>query len=64
MLKERVIEHFVAHADEVWTKPSFRKVRECGHVLDELMEALLSQEMPRPFSLGDADVDYDRIAWG
>jgi len=61
LLKERVVDYFVVHAEEIRKHPSFQKVKESACILDELMEALLSKRILRSFSLGDNDVDYDTM---
>lgn len=61
LLKERVIDFFVAHAIDIRKHPSYQKVTESPRILDELMEALLTKRILRSFSLGDNDVDYDSM---
>ncbi|KAL7550854.1 hypothetical protein ACHAWF_014051 [Thalassiosira exigua] len=61
LLKERAIDHFVSHAEEVKRHPTFEKVRESASVLDELLEALLDRRVLRSSrSVAEGgDRDYD-----
>jgi hypothetical protein len=61
LLKEKVMDFFVAHAEEIRRSPSFQKIEESAHVMVELMDALLSKRMLRSFALGDDDVDYSSM---
>jgi hypothetical protein len=58
LLKEKVMDFFVAHAEAIRATRSFHKIEESAHVMVELMDALLSKRMLRSFSLGENDVDY------
>lgn len=61
LLKEKVVDYFIAHANEIRKHPSYQKVRESASIQDELMDALLNKRILRLFSLGDNDVDYDSM---
>lgn len=58
LLKEKVMDFFVAHAEVIRSTVSFQKIEESAHVMVELMDALLSKRMLRSFSLGENDVEY------
>ena len=59
LLKERVLNYFVIHATEIRKHPSYEKVKESAHILDELMEAVVTKKILRAYTLGDNDVAYD-----
>lgn len=61
LLKERVVDYFIVHAEEIRKHPSYQKIKESADILDELMEALINKRMLRSFSLGDNDVDYESM---
>mmetsp|Transcript_19652 Transcript_19652/g.41203 ORF Transcript_19652/g.41203 Transcript_19652/m.41203 type:complete len:488 (-) Transcript_19652:577-2040(-) len=61
LLKERVIDYFVANAELIRKHPSFGKVKESASILDELMEAYVTKRILRSFSSGEGDVDYDSM---
>mmetsp|Transcript_21967 Transcript_21967/g.47707 ORF Transcript_21967/g.47707 Transcript_21967/m.47707 type:complete len:437 (-) Transcript_21967:42-1352(-) len=61
LLKERVVDYFVIHADKIRKHPSFQKVKESAILLYELMDAVLSKRILRSFSLGENDVDYNSM---
>lgn len=58
LLKEKVMDFFVAHAEVIRATPSFQKIEESAHVMVELMDALLSKRMLRSFALGENDLEY------
>ncbi|KAL7470164.1 hypothetical protein ACHAXS_010407 [Conticribra weissflogii] len=58
LLKEKVVDFFLSHAEQIRKTPEFQKVKESNTILDELMEALLSKRVYRMFPLGENDVDY------
>ncbi|KAL3767110.1 hypothetical protein ACHAWO_000342 [Cyclotella atomus] len=61
LLKEKVMDFFVAHAEDIRATQSFHKIEESAHVMVELMDALLSKRMLRSFSLGENDVEYSSM---
>jgi len=61
LLKEKVVDFFLLHAEQIRKTPEFQKVKESNTILDELMEALLSKRVYRMFPLGENDVDYSSM---
>eukprot|EP00580_Thalassiosira_gravida_P017905 CAMPEP_0201662460 /NCGR_PEP_ID=MMETSP0494-20130426/4535_1 /ASSEMBLY_ACC=CAM_ASM_000839 /TAXON_ID=420259 /ORGANISM="Thalassiosira gravida, Strain GMp14c1" /LENGTH=485 /DNA_ID=CAMNT_0048140823 /DNA_START=70 /DNA_END=1527 /DNA_ORIENTATION=- len=63
LLKERVVDYFVANAELIRKHPSFGKVKESASILDELMEAYVTKRILRSFSSGEEgdDVDYESM---
>ena len=61
LLKERVVDFFVVHCQEIRRHPSFHQVKESARILDELMEAVVSKRALRSFPLGDDDRDYNSM---
>jgi len=61
LLKERVVDFFVVHCQEIRKHPSFHKVKESARILDELMEAVVSKRALRSFPLGNDDHDYNSM---
>ena len=61
LLKEKVVDYFVANAEHIRKTASFQNVKESNTILDELMEALLCKKVLRSFSLGEKDADYESM---
>merc|ERR1712087_371253 len=62
LLKERVVDFFCAHAEEVRGHPSFQKIKESPKILDLLLEALLSKRILRSCSPGNKDVEFNTMS--
>ncbi|EED88831.1 predicted protein [Thalassiosira pseudonana CCMP1335] len=67
LLKEKAMDYFVLHAEEIRKSPSFERIEESTHIMVELMDALLSSRRSstntlRSFSLGEQDVDYGSMS--
>ncbi|KAL7481095.1 hypothetical protein ACHAW6_007586 [Cyclotella cf. meneghiniana] len=61
LLKEKVMDFFVSHAEEIRRTPSFQRIEESAHVMVELMDALLSKRLLRSFALGEKDLEYSSM---
>lgn len=61
LLKEKVIDYFIRHPEEIRAHPSFQRVKESAKLMDELMDALLSKRILRSFSSSDDDSDYESM---
>ena len=67
LLKEKAMDYFVLHAEEIRKSPSFERIEESTHIMVGLMDALLSSRRSstntlRSFSLGEQDVDYGSMS--
>mmetsp|Transcript_10101 Transcript_10101/g.23631 ORF Transcript_10101/g.23631 Transcript_10101/m.23631 type:complete len:446 (-) Transcript_10101:63-1400(-) len=62
LLKERVVDYFCTHAEEIRRHPSFQKVRESTKILDQLLEALLSKRSFRSHSPNSNDQAYGSMS--